>query len=61
MLSAIRRAVVSVNTRAFSVSASAYANPKVWFDMEIGGEAAGRINMELRADVVRDDVHASSH
>jgi len=28
------------------------ANPKVFFDMDIGGENAGRIVMELRADVV---------
>jgi cyclophilin family peptidyl-prolyl cis-trans isomerase len=35
------------------MSASAAAtNPKVWFDMNIGGEPAGRITMELRADVV---------
>eukprot|EP00312_Isochrysidales_sp_CCMP1244_P002964 CAMPEP_0196688506 /NCGR_PEP_ID=MMETSP1090-20130531/16749_1 /TAXON_ID=37098 /ORGANISM="Isochrysis sp, Strain CCMP1244" /LENGTH=244 /DNA_ID=CAMNT_0042027431 /DNA_START=82 /DNA_END=816 /DNA_ORIENTATION=- len=27
-------------------------NPKVFFDMEIGGEAAGRVVMQLRADVV---------
>jgi peptidylprolyl isomerase len=26
--------------------------PRVFFDMSIGGEAAGRIVMELRADVV---------
>mmetsp|Transcript_35720 Transcript_35720/g.57402 ORF Transcript_35720/g.57402 Transcript_35720/m.57402 type:complete len:166 (+) Transcript_35720:97-594(+) len=28
------------------------ARPKVFFDMSIGGKAAGRIVMELRADVV---------
>jgi len=28
------------------------ANPKVFFDMTIGGAAAGRVVMELRADVV---------
>jgi len=28
------------------------ANPKVFFDMTIGGKAAGRIEMTLRADVV---------
>merc|ERR1711959_25533 len=27
-------------------------NPSVFFDMEIGGKAAGRVEMELRADVV---------
>merc|ERR1711920_766922 len=27
------------------------SNPKVFFDMTIGGQAAGRITMELRADV----------
>merc|ERR1712154_745946 len=26
-------------------------NPKVFFDMEVGGEAVGRIEFELRADV----------
>jgi len=28
------------------------SNPKVYFDITIGGEAAGRITMELAADVV---------
>ena len=28
------------------------ANPKVYFDMEVGGEDAGRIEFELFADVV---------
>lgn len=26
-------------------------NPRIWFDIEIGGEPAGRVVMELRADV----------
>ena len=28
------------------------SNPRVFFDMEIGGAPAGRIEMELRKDVV---------
>lgn len=38
-------------TRAFSRSTSLFANPKVFFDMEVGGEDVGRIEFELRADV----------
>jgi hypothetical protein len=39
-------------TRAFSRSSSLMANPKVFFDMEVGGEGVGRIEFELFADVV---------
>lgn len=39
--------------RAFSrATAALMANPKVYFDMEVGGEDAGRITFELREDVV---------
>mmetsp|Transcript_13183 Transcript_13183/g.27706 ORF Transcript_13183/g.27706 Transcript_13183/m.27706 type:complete len:205 (+) Transcript_13183:70-684(+) len=38
-------------TRAFSRSIDLMANPKVYFDMEVGGEDVGRITFELRADV----------
>lgn len=31
---------------------AAMENPRVWFDIEIAGEPAGRVVMELRADVV---------
>jgi hypothetical protein len=42
-----------VTTRAFSRATSALmANPKVYFDMEVGGEDVGRITFELNADVV---------
>ena len=27
-------------------------NPTVWFDIEVGGQSLGRIEMELKADVV---------
>lgn len=37
---------------SFLPHASKMANPKVFFDMTIGGAPAGRITMELRADVV---------
>lgn len=40
-----------VGARAFSGSAMDMANPKVFFDMEVGGEDVGRITFELRADV----------
>ena len=29
-----------------------HGNPKVWFDIEIAGKKAGKIVMELRADIV---------
>jgi hypothetical protein len=38
--------------RAFSRTPELMANPKVFFDMEVGGEPVGRIEFELRADVV---------
>jgi len=52
------RAVPSTG-RAFGVaqrsfvsrSTSLFGNPKVYFDMEVGGEDVGRIEFELRADV----------
>eukprot|EP00531_Pseudo-nitzschia_arenysensis_P013363 CAMPEP_0116134076 /NCGR_PEP_ID=MMETSP0329-20121206/10456_1 /TAXON_ID=697910 /ORGANISM="Pseudo-nitzschia arenysensis, Strain B593" /LENGTH=201 /DNA_ID=CAMNT_0003628769 /DNA_START=19 /DNA_END=624 /DNA_ORIENTATION=- len=43
----------AATTRAFSRATQALmANPKVYFDMEVGGEEIGRITFELRADVV---------
>merc|ERR1719293_639741 len=42
-----------VSNRAYSRSTmTMMANPKVFFDMEVGGEDVGRITMELRTDVV---------
>eukprot|EP00542_Grammatophora_oceanica_P016552 CAMPEP_0194029532 /NCGR_PEP_ID=MMETSP0009_2-20130614/3228_1 /TAXON_ID=210454 /ORGANISM="Grammatophora oceanica, Strain CCMP 410" /LENGTH=205 /DNA_ID=CAMNT_0038669223 /DNA_START=93 /DNA_END=710 /DNA_ORIENTATION=+ len=51
------RVNVAFNTvakRAYSRSSIAMmaGNPKVFFDMEVGGAPAGRITFELRADVV---------
>jgi len=38
--------------RAYSRTSTVLAdNPKVYFDMEVGGDSVGRIEMELRADV----------
>mmetsp|Transcript_29292 Transcript_29292/g.66777 ORF Transcript_29292/g.66777 Transcript_29292/m.66777 type:complete len:203 (+) Transcript_29292:65-673(+) len=46
-----RSAPARLATRAFSGSSYLMANPKVYFDMEVGGEEVGRITFELRADV----------
>ncbi len=45
---------IAVTSRHFTASSAAAAdgNPRVFFDIDIGGEDAGRIEMELRADVV---------
>ena len=40
-------------TRSFSRTSIRMAeNPKVYFDMEVGGQDVGRVTFELRADVV---------
>jgi cyclophilin family peptidyl-prolyl cis-trans isomerase len=49
--SVTRVTLKGATARAFSNSVMNMANPKVFFDMEIGGEDAGRITFELRADV----------
>jgi hypothetical protein len=38
--------------RLLSEAAAGKANPRVFFDISINGAPAGRITMELRADVV---------
>mmetsp|Transcript_1321 Transcript_1321/g.1903 ORF Transcript_1321/g.1903 Transcript_1321/m.1903 type:complete len:204 (-) Transcript_1321:307-918(-) len=52
-LPATRHAFSKVASRNFSRSALSMSaeNPKVFFDMEIGGNEVGRITFELRADV----------
>ena len=43
----------SAAARTFSKTTSlAMANPQVFFEMEVGGKDIGRIEFELRADVV---------
>merc|ERR1712085_73820 len=50
--SGTRSAGARYATRTFSGSSPLFANPKVYFDMDVGGKDAGRITFELRADVV---------
>ena len=45
-------AAPGASLRALSSTAAVCANPKVFFDMEIGGQDSGRIVFELNADVV---------
>ena len=44
------RGLPRVNARAFSKSTLAMKNPSVFFDVDIGGAKAGRIEFELFAD-----------
>jgi len=41
-----------IHCRHFCFPPTLRSNPKVYFDITIGGQPAGRITMELRADVV---------
>lgn len=45
-------AFTPATVRQFSRTTSLMANPKVFFDMEVGGQDVGRITFELRQDVV---------
>jgi hypothetical protein len=40
-------------------SAGAFANPKVYFDVDVGGQDAGRITFELYSDTVPKTVSHS--
>ena len=42
-----RSALTSIGSCAYKSYLSTMANPKVFFDVSIGGKAAGRINMEV--------------
>jgi hypothetical protein len=44
----------------FFRSAISFANPKVYFDLDVGGKDAGRVTFELYADVVPKTVKLAS-
>merc|ERR1719384_813851 len=46
-----RQQNASLNSTTFPNNVNRADNPNVFFDVEIGGKQAGRITMELRADV----------